>query len=510
MENKKGYIYKHTNLVTNKVYIGRTVNPKRRFSNLLRNYKNCKAFYKDLVKYGVESIQTEILIETEDLSNLGFLEEEYINKYNSLVPNGYNLVSYDAGLTVFSDEVKNKIREARRKYLASLTEPLKAVNKKEHVNLDGFLHKHCANCGEYKLLEDFGKNSRRWDGLHMYCKPCWSEYNSEHRPEKMSQEDLAKSYELRKEKIKESNKKTWNDPEKKKQILDAKNSKSQYLIFDFERKDPVKMTIWKSIQNPNKQVIYARNCELKEISSIVSDVFTEANHLQGKFRSKVNLGLFYKDELVAVMTFSPPRYNKNYEYELIRFCNKLNTRVVGGASKLLKHFIKTYNPKSIISYANLRFSQGNMYEKLGFTKIGKSTANYFYVKDDVVYSRIKCQKHKLKGLLDMFDPNLTELENMEANGFKKVCDRGNLVYELTFTNNNDTIYKNGDYMENKTEIEFLKSLSNEKLQSFLDETRKEIVRSVLEGDMDKKVAKSFQNMLVNVLDEFERRQVTYF
>lgn len=429
MENKKGYIYKHTNVITNKVYIGRTVNPKRRFSNMLRNYKNCKALYKDLEQYGVENFKTEILLETEDISNLGFLEEEYINKYNSLVPNGYNLVSYDAGLTVFSDEIKQKIREARRRYLNSLTEPLKAANKKEHVFIEGYEHKHCADCGEYKLLADFGKNKKRWDGLHIYCKPCWSEYNGDHRPEKLSEEKRKASYDARKGKIKESNKKTWNDPEKKKQILENRQN-SEYLIFDFEKSNPVKMAIWKSIKNENKAVIYARKCEVQEISSIVSDEFTEVNHLQGKFRSKVNLGLFFSGELVAIMTFSTPRYNKKYEYELIRFCNKLNTRVVGGASKLLKHFIKTYNPKSIISYANLRFSKGNMYEKLGFKKIGKSTANYFYVKNDVVYSRIKCQKHKLQGLLDVFDSNLTEQENMEMNGFKKVQDRGNLVYEL--------------------------------------------------------------------------------
>lgn len=428
METKKGYIYIHTNLINNKVYVGRTVNPKRRFSNMLRNYKNCVVFFKALSEYGVENFKTEIIAETEDLLKLAFLEEEYINKYNSLVPNGYNLVSYDAGLVVFSEETKQKIKDSRRKYLDNLIEPLKAVNKKEHIYIEGFEHKHCADCGEYKLLADFGKNKKRWDGLHLYCKPCWSEYNSERRPEKLTEDELRLSYESRKSKIQESNKKTWNNPEKKKQILDKKDN-SKYLIFPFEKNNPIKSSIWKSIKNNNKQVIYARKCILKEITPIDSDSFCELNHLQGKFRSKVNFGLFYKDELVAVMTFSSPRYNKNYEYELIRFCNKLNTRIIGGASKLLQFFIKTHSPKSIISYANLRFSQGNMYERIGFIKVGKSSANYFYVKDNLVLSRIKCQKHKLKDLLENFYPELTERENMELNGYIRMQDRGNLVYE---------------------------------------------------------------------------------
>lgn len=116
------------------------------------------------------------------------------------------------------------------------------------------------------------------------------------------------------------------------------------------------------------------------------------------------------------MTFGKPRFNKNYEWEMIRFCNKRNYNVVGAASKLLKYFISVYKPKSIISYADAKYSNGNLYKKIGFTYIGKSSPNYFYFKNNKILGRIQCQKHKLNNILENFDENKTEIQNMVENG----------------------------------------------------------------------------------------------
>ena len=103
---------------------------------------------------------------------------------------------------------------------------------------------------------------------------------------------------------------------------------------------------------------------MKEISSKDKNEFLNKYHIQGEDKSKVKLGLFYQDELVAVMSFGKPRFNKNYEWELIRYAT--SKHVIGGAGKLLKYFERIYKPKSIITYADRRFSQGNMYFQLGF------------------------------------------------------------------------------------------------------------------------------------------------
>ena len=208
------------------------------------------------------------------------------------------------------------------------------------------------------------------------------------------------------------------------------NSKGYDLFHIFESDN---LDIWLSMINNRlgfNERIYARKCIIKELKSTEIKDFLNNNHLQGFINSSINLGLCYNNELVSVMTFSKPRFNKKYDYELIRFCNKLNTSVIGSASKLFNYFIKNYNPKSIISYANRRFSNGSIYEKLGFKFLRKTAPNYFYFKPSIriLMSRYQFQKHKLANLLDKFDENLSESENMFNNGYRRIYDCGNLVY----------------------------------------------------------------------------------
>ena len=180
--------------------------------------------------------------------------------------------------------------------------------------------------------------------------------------------------------------------------------------------------------------IYARNCEIKELNSNEANEFFDENHLQGADNSKVRLGLFYQNELVSVMTFSKPRFNKKYEWELVRFASKLNYQIIGGASKLLKYFLNYYNPSSIITYADRRYSNGNLYRRLGFEFDGFTSPNFYILKDYIIReNRIKFQKHKLKDKLINFDPDLSAWENMQLNGYDRIWDCGN--YRFVWRNN---------------------------------------------------------------------------
>ena len=213
--------------------------------------------------------------------------------------------------------------------------------------------------------------------------------------------------------------------------LELCNLKGYDLFHIFESDN---LDIWLSMINNRlgfNERIYARKCIIKELKSTEIKDFLNNNHLQGFINSSINLGLYHNNELVSVMTFSKPRFNKNYDYELIRFCNKLNTSVIGSASKLFNYFIKNYNPKSIISYANRRFSNGSIYEKLGFKFLRKTEPNYFYFKSShiTLMSRNQFQKHKLKDKLDNYNPELSETENMFNNDYRRIYDCGNLVYE---------------------------------------------------------------------------------
>ena len=204
-----------------------------------------------------------------------------------------------------------------------------------------------------------------------------------------------------------------------------------FHIFENELLDDTKYNIWLSMIN-NKlglsNKIYARKCIIKEIKSSESNLFIFNNHMQGIRNAEIKLGLLYDNELVSVMTFGKPLQNLEYEYELIRFCNKLNTNVIGAASKLLKYFEKNYKPTSIISYANRRWSNGDLYKTLNFKCLGETEPNKFIISDKKLYSRINFQKHKLKDKLKIYDDNLTADENIINNDYRIIWDSGNFIF----------------------------------------------------------------------------------
>ena len=131
---------------------------------------------------------------------------------------------------------------------------------------------------------------------------------------------------------------------------------------DWINKKEIVKSIIKSKLNIIDNKIYARKCEIKEINNKICSEFLENNHIQGNINCKIKIGLYYDNELISIMTFGKKRLalgNKtqnNNEYEMLRFCNKLNTSVVGGASKLFKYFIQKYDPIEIISYADRSWS----------------------------------------------------------------------------------------------------------------------------------------------------------
>jgi len=181
-------------------------------------------------------------------------------------------------------------------------------------------------------------------------------------------------------------------------------------------------------KTPNK--IYARKCIIKEVDYNTKNNFFINNHIQGDCPSKTNIGLFFNDELVSCMSFGKERFKKQSEsHELLRFCNKLNINVIGGASRLFKHFLKNYSPKNIITFADRRFSQGNLYNVLGFKFIEYTSPNYIYWKNFQIFNRIYFQKHKLKDKLEIFDKDKSEYENMVINGYNRVWDCGNYKFE---------------------------------------------------------------------------------
>lgn len=200
-------------------------------------------------------------------------------------------------------------------------------------------------------------------------------------------------------------------------------------IWDFEwigKQEIVKSIILNHL-NKTPRTIYGRECVVKELSPNITKDFLLKNHIQGKDKSSIKLGLYHNDELVSVMTFYKSRFDKRIQYELSRFCNKTNTSVVGGASKLFKHFVKYYDPKSVVTYSDRRYFSGQIYQTLGFNFVDLTRPTYRYILNNYtsVISRINYRKSLLKEKLPSFDESLSEWENMKNNGFDRIWDCGN-------------------------------------------------------------------------------------
>jgi endogenous inhibitor of DNA gyrase (YacG/DUF329 family) len=193
-----------------------------------------------------------------------------------------------------------------------------------------------------------------------------------------------------------------------------------------------------NILKHTKYKIWARNCYIKEIDIKTKDKFLNKYHIQGQDHSNKHIGLFYKSHLISVMTFSKfrkvlGREHRENCWELSRFATISKFNIVGAAGKLLSYFEKKYKPQKIISYADRRWSNGNLYYNLGFTMTRKTRPSYWYTKDYLnrIY-RFNFRKSILKNKIINFNPNISEWENMKANGYDRIWDCGTLLFEKQY------------------------------------------------------------------------------
>ena len=215
--------------------------------------------------------------------------------------------------------------------------------------------------------------------------------------------------------------------------------KNIQLIHIYEDDWKYKQDIVKSMilnrlnRTPNK--ISARKCEIMEITdNKLVKKFLDNNHIQGFVGSGIKIGLFYGDDLVSIMTFGKlrkPMHSKSKdinEYEMLRFCNRLGTNVIGGASKLFTYFIKNHNPETVVSYADRGYSNGNLYLKLGFRLEHITKPNYQYIIDGIRKYRFGFRKECL--IKQGFDPNKSEREIMLGRKIYRIYNSGNLKFKF--------------------------------------------------------------------------------
>ncbi len=189
----------------------------------------------------------------------------------------------------------------------------------------------------------------------------------------------------------------------------------EHQIYDLRVFDILKSLMSLKLGKTEKR-IFARKTEVRDVSPTDATIFLNDNHIDGACGSSIRKGLYLGGELLSLMSFGSSRFSKD-EYELLRFCNKKNTIVVGGASKLFS----LMNHREIISFSDNSYSNGSLYKTLGF-KYAHETQGYFYIsKSGTKIKRFKVQKYKLK-TNEFYDESLTETEIMKLSGHFKIFD----------------------------------------------------------------------------------------
>ena len=198
-------------------------------------------------------------------------------------------------------------------------------------------------------------------------------------------------------------------------------------IFDWEDWNKIIDLI-----SPRKYLIGARKCNIVELTNNkICNKFINENHLQGQTRgSLISLCLKYNNEIVEMMTFGKSRYNKQYDYELLRLCSKKDTTVVGGASKLFRYAVNNLQLNNIVSYCDISKFSGNVYHKIGMRLVYISAPNIIWSNSD---KKVTSNLLRQRGFDQLFRTNHgkgtdNEVLMLDA-GWLPICDCGQLVFE---------------------------------------------------------------------------------
>jgi hypothetical protein len=197
------------------------------------------------------------------------------------------------------------------------------------------------------------------------------------------------------------------------------------------------------VKQSDKIRIHARQCIIEEVDYDDVKDFLNSNHIQKTQKNgNINLAAYYNGDMIAVMNFSKPRFNNGSKliddvkvygdecFELLRFCTHADYVIPGIASKLLTYFKNNHFWTAIYSYANKRYSSGNVYRKLGFTLESDNNKGYYYIKDGISYDRYGFYKKDLSKKLQHFDESLTEEVNVINNGYIRLDDIGQYKFVM--------------------------------------------------------------------------------
>ena len=382
-------------------------------------YESVKKLVKDVIinKYGVDNIfkldwvrsKSKIKQQNKSVSlqNTRGLEIEYLENGNILLKNACDI---HGNVEINKSLFNNRVKPERIKFYPVCPICNPPENKVSYIetficdllkdsNIDYISHdRNILNGKEIDILIPSKNLAIECNGLYWHSELFKDKYYHQEKTKQLSDKNIQLIH-------------LWED--------------------DFKYRKDIVVSLLKSKLGLIDNKIYARKCNIKNVSPKDAKLFLTDNHIQGYVNSSIRYGLYYNEELVAVMTFGKLRKclgqtSQSGVYEMYRYATLKNTNIVGGASKLLNYF-HLNNPEinKLISYAKLDYSNGNLYDKLGFNVDKMTPPNYYWVINSKRENRFKYRKSILS---NDFNSHLSETDIMHNYGAYRVFDSGNLKF----------------------------------------------------------------------------------
>lgn len=372
----------------------------------LSKYPEDKFFFEKILKRREGKIQCKICNKY-----LSLIDDRHLQKHNMNKTQYIELFGQDL---LISDNCKNKLHECIEKmYENPDWERFSSNYEKE---LHAFLKKNNV------LFETHNRTILKTHEIDIYIpsKNIAIEFNGN----KFHTEwfgGKSRQYHLQKTKLcKEKNINLLH-------IFEDEYNNSKIVVFN-------KLSHILKIQD-NFPRIMGRKCQIKKINKNISQLFLNKYHIQGYHPSTIHYGAYYENKLIAVMSFLKIT-KQGCEWELTRFASNYNYICQGVGGKLFKHFIREYNPSSVKSFADRRWTideENNLYIQLGFKFDGYTPPDYKYYNVNVdKYRRFHKFGFRKKTLLkkypDKLDPDMTETEMVKELGYDRIWDCGLIKY----------------------------------------------------------------------------------
>lgn len=398
-----------------------------------------------LAKYGVKySMQSKEIQDKAKQTNLEKYGVENVSSLQEIKDKRIETIRDKYGVdNVFqSDEIKNAIKEHNKsvygvEYTASLEDIKEKIRQTnlEKYGVEWFCeHQKAIEANKpYKISSINKKFAKKLEDNNIIYE---MEYSIDTKSydfkvdNTLIEIDPSYTHNVTLDTLFRDNRKNIKDKNKQlnKTLLANENGFNCIHIFDWDDEDKII-----NMLKP-KAKLYARQCEIKEVPVIECVNFLNNYHLQGACHGQtIRLGLYYKDNLVEIMTFGKPRYNRNYQYELLRLCTHKDYMVTGGAEKLFKYFIENYNPRTVISYCDKSKFSGDVYTRLGFTLHRNNKPSKHWYNEKLKY-HITDNFLRQRGFDQIFGTDFgkgtSNEELMILSGFLEVYDCGQSTYTL--------------------------------------------------------------------------------